>query len=289
MDHGGGAVTAGSLLERAELERSAGRGPGPRSSTPGRPSWLLAAGTSTCRSRRVLGLARCQPYNETPGALPVRLHEPYVLTRDATQRSRLASALARCWAYAGEPRRARPFAGEALAIAEGSGDAVLLADALDAGLTAWWGPDELERGGRGRCGCGDVAAHLPDPDARLQAAPVGADPGVGGPRRPAGAPGRPRLELLAGESPKARFFAASRRLALDLFRGRTDTLTALRLRRRGGHPVTLDPRCLRRPPRHGRGIWPGRRRRDHVRRRGPDLRVLRGGAAASRPSAPRPP
>lgn len=235
------AVTAGSLLERAELERSAGRGARATELYTKAAELAARGGDLDVQVEAVLGLARCQPYNETPGALPVRLHEPYVLTRDATQRSRLASALARCWAYAGEPRRARPFAGEALAIAEGSGDAVLLADALDAGLTAWWGPDELERRRAWAVRLGDVAAHLPDPDARLQAhlwALTLAWEVLDVPRvlREVRA-----LELLAGESPKARFFAASRRLALDLFRGRTDTLTVLHSAAEEATRVTLVP------------------------------------------------
>ena len=52
------------------------------------------------------------------------------------------------------------------------------------------------------------------------------------------------IELLAEESPRAAFFAASRRLALDLLRGRTDTLPALRARRRGAAPADADPRRL---------------------------------------------
>jgi hypothetical protein len=236
-----GADTAASLLQRADLERSAGRGA--EASALYTQAAGLAAGDSDLdvQVEAVLGLARCQPFNETPGTLPVRLHEPYTLTRDPTQRLRLASALARCWAYAAEPLRARPFADEALVLAENSGSEVLLADALDAALTAWWGPDELDRRRGWAARLGDAAAHLPDPNARLQAhlwaltlAWEVLD--VSRMLREVRA-----LELLADESPKARFFAASRRLALDLFQGRTDTLPALRAAAEDASRLTLVP------------------------------------------------
>jgi tetratricopeptide (TPR) repeat protein len=236
-----GAVTAASLLQRAELERSAGRGAQAVALYTRAAELAAAGGDLDVQVDAVLGLAGCQPFNETPGTLPVRLHEPYALTHDPRQRSRLASALARCWAYAGEPRRARPFADEALAIAESSGSAVLLADALDAALTAWWGPDELERRRGWAVRLGDAAAHLPDPDARLQAhlwaltlAWEVLD--VSRILREIHA-----LEVLADESPRARFFAASRRLALDLFHGRTHTLPALRAAAEDASRLTLIP------------------------------------------------
>ena len=235
------AVTAASLLRRAEVARSAGRGDDAASLYARAADLAARAGDLDARIDAVLGLARCQPFNETPGALPVQLHEPYLLTDDPTQRVRLACALARCWAYAAEPRRARPFADEALGVAEDLGDAVLRADALDAALAAWWGPDHLDKRRGWAVRLGDEAAHLPDADSRLQAQlwaltlawEVLDVPGI--------LRGMRALELLGAESPKARFFAASRRLALDLFRGRTDTLATLRASAEEASRLTLIP------------------------------------------------
>ena len=65
---------------------------------------------------------------------------------------RLAAALARCWAYANEAARARPFAAEALDLAQELDEPPLLADALDAALASHWGPDELPDAESGPCG-----------------------------------------------------------------------------------------------------------------------------------------
>src|SRR6478672_3069815 len=75
----------------------------------------------------VLGLARGQHYNQTPGRLPVHLHAAYDAVSAPHTKARLAAALARCWAYANEPRRAEPFAHEALALAEADQDQAGLA------------------------------------------------------------------------------------------------------------------------------------------------------------------
>src|SRR5690242_9636417 len=77
----------------------------------------------------VLGLARGQQYNLPPGLLPIRLHAAYEAVDEPHHRAQLAAALARCWAYANEPRRAKPFAIEALHLAERQDDPVLMADA----------------------------------------------------------------------------------------------------------------------------------------------------------------
>ena len=69
-----------------------------------------ADGDLDARVAAVLGLARGQEYNLTPGLLPVRLHAAYDATTEPAPRARLAAALARCWSYANEPVRARPFA-----------------------------------------------------------------------------------------------------------------------------------------------------------------------------------
>ena len=175
----------------------------------------------------VLGSARGQHYNVDPGLLPVRLHAVYEVTDDPTLRSRLAAALARCWAYTNEPRRARPFAIEALHLADRQDDPVLLVDALDAALVTYWGPDDLavRREWAGRIA--DTAAHLADPDARLQAqlwALTVAWEVLDLPRMHRS---MRAIELLAEVSPRAEFFAATRRLPLELLRANLDTIPML--------------------------------------------------------------
>ena len=114
------AVPASAVLAQAEAAWSTndapeamtllrpGRRPGRGHRRPGR---LLV--------EAVLGLARGQQYNLTPGVLPVRLRAAYDAAPDPSDRARLGAALARCWAYANEPARAQPFASEALARADG--------------------------------------------------------------------------------------------------------------------------------------------------------------------------
>jgi hypothetical protein len=170
------------------------------------------------RIAAVLGLARGQQYNLAPGLLPVRLYAVYEQATELAARIRLGSALARCWSYANEPLRARPFADAALARAEDEGDSTLLADALDAALTAHWGPDELARRRDWAVRLGDAAAHLLDPDARLQAHLWELTVGWEVLDLPRMHRGLRAIEILGDESPRARFFAASRRLALELLR-----------------------------------------------------------------------
>lgn len=174
------------------------------------------------RVAAVLGLARGQQYNFTPGLLPVRLHNAYAATSDLTARARLAAALARCWAYANEPDRSRPFAAEALRLAQHLGEPGLLADALDAALASHWGPDELAQRREWAVRLDDAAAHLRDPDARLQAQLWGLSVAWEVLDLPRMHRCMRAIELLADESPRARFFAASRRLPLELLRGNDD-------------------------------------------------------------------
>lgn len=215
-----GEPSAESLLARAELAWAGGDGPAAIALFERAGATAEAEGDLSRRVRAVLGQARGQRYNLTPGALPVRLHAVYDLVDDPVPRERLAAALARCWAYANEPRRARPFAIEALHLASQADDPVLLTDALDAALVTHWGPDDLALRKDWATGLADAAAHLADPDARLQAQlwtltvawEVLDLPAI---HRAMGA-----IELLADESPRAEFFAASRRLPIELLRGR---------------------------------------------------------------------
>lgn len=189
--------------------------------------------------RAVLDLAAAQPFNETPGELPVRLHAVLGRVTAPGDRVRIGAALARCWAYANQPGRARGFADEALREAETLGDPVLVCAALDATLATGWGPDDLERRRDGARRLGDVAAHLPDPDARLQAHLWGLTVAWEVLDVPRMHREMRALERLGDESPRAAFFAASRRLALDLLRGRSDT--AAELRRRASEAARRTP------------------------------------------------
>ena len=98
---------------------------------------------------------------------------------------------------------------------------------LDAALATHWGPDELEVRVHLARRLADVAAHLDEVAARLKShlwlLTVAAETlDVSELNRQVRA-----LERLGEESRKALFFAASRRLMLDLMRGRTDTIAPL--------------------------------------------------------------
>jgi hypothetical protein len=178
-------------------------------------------GDSDARVAAVLGLAQGQQYNLIPGLLPVRLHAAYDGSKTTHARARLAAALARCWAYASQPYRARPFALEAMDLADQCDDPVLLADALDAALASYWGPDDLPRRRDWAVRLDDAAAYLPDVDARLQAQLWGLTVAWEVLDLPRMHRCIRAIEQLAEDSPRARFFAASRRLPLELLRNRT--------------------------------------------------------------------
>src|SRR5690242_11630489 len=221
------ATSAVSLLALAEVAWAGGDGPVAMTHFDRAAAAAQEHDDLPALAAAVLGLARGQAYNLTPGRLPVRLHAVYDAVEEPRLRARLAAALARCWAYAGEPRRAAPFAIEALHLAEQHDDPVLLADALDAALTSHWGPDDLALRRDWAVRLGDAAAHLADPDAQLQAhlwSLTVAWEILDLPRmhRSMGA-----IELVAEESARAEFFAASRRLPIELLRGRLDVATRL--------------------------------------------------------------
>ena len=140
----------------------------------------------------------------------------------------LAAALARAWAYSGQPARAAGFAAEAQADAERRGDPTLLADALDAQLAVHWGPDQLADRLRLTDRLEEAAAHLTDVEARLSAQLWRLSTGLevldsAAVRRQLRA-----LDLLATESGSARvaFFAASRRGMHALLTGDLDAARA---------------------------------------------------------------
>ncbi|MCU7724942.1 hypothetical protein ODJ79_14540 [Actinoplanes sp. KI2] len=216
------------LLDRADGHRAAGRGADAGPLYAEATDLALAAGDLPAAIRAVLALARGQRFDVQPGLIPARLHDVYVRATEPADRARLAAALARVWAYASRPHRAAPFATTALELARAEGDPVLLADCLDATLTAHWGPDDLDRRRGWAQELDDVVAHLRDPQARLQAylwALTVAWELLDLPRihRHLRA-----LEELGAADAEARFFAAPRRLAADLLLGRLDTAPLLR-------------------------------------------------------------
>ena len=222
-----GEPSTTSLLARAEQAWAGGDGAAALALFDQAAALAEAQGNLAGRGAALLGLARGQQYNLIPGSLPGRLYDVYQQVDDPVLRTRLAAALARCWAYANEPRRARPFAIEALHLADQSDDALLLVDALDAALASHWGPDDLALRRDWAVRLADAAAHLIDGDARLQAdlwSLTVAWETLDLPRihRFVHA-----IELLAEHSARAEFFAASRRLPVELLRGRGELAPGL--------------------------------------------------------------
>lgn len=236
-----GEPSAESLLARAEQAWAGGDGPSAIALFGRADEAAEAAGDLERRTRAVLGLARGQQYNLTPGSLPVRLHAAYDLVDDPVPRARLAAALARCWGYANQPRRARPFAIEALHLAQHQDDPVLLAEALDAALVTHWGPDDLAMRREWALQLADTAAHLADPETRLQAELWTLTVAWEVLDLPALHRSMRAIELLADESPKAAFFAASRRLPIELLRGRLDLTQGLIERAAGAAKTAVIP------------------------------------------------
>jgi hypothetical protein len=188
---------------------------------------VMDSGEVHARTRLALDLAGTYVFGTEPGRIPAVLFEAYDAAPTDGDRARLGAALARCWAYAGERDRAVPFAVAAVKAAESTGHAEVLADALDAALATHWGPDELEVRVELAARLADVTAHVADPDTRTKAhlwlltvATEVLD--LAELNRQLHA-----LEVLGEESRRARFFAASRRLMVDLMRGRTDTIEPL--------------------------------------------------------------
>src|SRR4051812_16912039 len=178
-------------------------------------------------TRAVLGAASGYVFGAEPGRLPAELYDVLVRTTDDTDRARVAAALARCWVYAGQAARAVPFADEAVERAQRVDRPGLLADCLDAALAARWGPDDLDTRVELAERLDEVAAHVLDPHTRLQAHLWGLQAACESLNLQAVHRHMRALERLGEESPRAQFFAASRRLMLDLLRGRTDTAPRL--------------------------------------------------------------
>jgi hypothetical protein len=187
----------------------------------------LDTGEVDARTKEALDLAGTYVFGTEPGRIPGVLFAAYDAAATERDRALLASALARCWAYAGEHQRAVPFAVDGVRHAEAVGDAALLADALDAALATHWGPDELEVRAELAEKLAETTAHLVDVEARLKAhlwlLHVAAETlDLAAINRQMRA-----LERLGEDSRRALFFAASRRLMVDLMLGRTDTVQTL--------------------------------------------------------------
>jgi hypothetical protein len=127
-----------------------------------------AEGDVASMCEAALGLAGVQAYGVHAGRIPAYLFEAYS-TASGAQRIRLAAAIARSWAYGGDPVRGVPFAQEAVAAARESRDSALLADALDAELLMRWGPEDFADRLRITAELEDTVAYLPDVEARMSA------------------------------------------------------------------------------------------------------------------------
>ena len=215
------------LLERADAARAAGRVQEAAGLYDEAIARCRADGDLTRWTRAVLGAASGYVFGAEPGRLPAQLYDVLVRTTDDTDRARIATALGRCWVYAGQASRGVQFADEAVDRAQRVDVPELLADCLDAALAAHWGPDDLQARVELAGQLDEVAAHVLDPDARLQAHLWGLQVACESLDVQAIHRHMRALERLGDESPRAQFFAASRRLMLDLLRGRTDTAARL--------------------------------------------------------------
>jgi hypothetical protein len=215
------------LLDQADALRLAGRGADARPLYDKVINRARSDGDLARWTRAALGAASVYVYGTDPGNVPAQLYDLLARTVDDANRARLGAALARCWAYAGHSPRARSFANEAVSDAERTNQLELLADCLDAALACNWGPDELEVRVRLAARLDEIAAHALDANARLQAHMWGLQVGCEALDLQSIHRHMRALDRLGEESPRARFFAASRRLMLDLLRGRTDTAPEL--------------------------------------------------------------
>jgi hypothetical protein len=182
-----------------------------------------AAGDPEAMAAAALALAATPTFGGVPGGVPAALFEARAVARGA-MRIRLSAALARAWAYAGEPERAAGFAAEAEADAGQQGDATLLAHALDAQLSVHWGPDQLVDRLRLTDRLEDAAAHVTDVESRLSAHLWRLSIALETLDNAAVRRQLRALDLLAVESGSARvaFFAASRRGMHALLTGDLD-------------------------------------------------------------------
>ena len=129
-------VAADVLLDRADAARAAGRGEVAAGLYDQAAAICRTAGDLDRWTRAVLGAAAVQLFGAEPGKLPAQLYDVLARTTDDATRARLAAALARCWAYAGQVSRAVQFADEAIERAARLDAPDLLADCLHNDLQA---------------------------------------------------------------------------------------------------------------------------------------------------------
>jgi hypothetical protein len=211
------------LLDQADALRLAGRGADARPLYDEVIDRTRSDGDLARWTSAALGAASLYVYGTDPGKLPAQLYDLLARTVDDADRARLGAALARCWAYAGHSPRARAFANQAVADAERTNQPELLADCLDAALACNWGPDELDVRVGLSARLDEIAAHALHATARVQAHMWGLQVACEALDLQSIHRHMRALDRLGEESPTALFFAASRRLMLDLLRGRTDT------------------------------------------------------------------
>ncbi|MGZ4483184.1 MAG: hypothetical protein ACXVX0_19390 [Blastococcus sp.] len=200
------------LLRIAAGRRSAGSAEEARAAYVRAYDAARATGDVEAMTQAAVGLAAGQSFGTFPGRVPAFLHEAYVLAT-GVQRARVAVALARAWVYGGDAGRAVGFATEAVTVADGTGDAALLAEALDAQLLVHWGPDDLAERLRITRRLEDTAVHLVDVEPRLSAHLWRLTTAVECLDSPGVLRQLRALDALAEESgsPRVRFFAAARR------------------------------------------------------------------------------
>jgi hypothetical protein len=182
------------------------------------------AGDTERMAEAALSLPSGQQFGEHPGQIPALVHEAYVAAADPPMQARLAAALARAWVYGGDAPRGVPFAEKAVSIADGIGDPLILADALDAALLSRWGPDDFTGRLQLSVRLADTAAHLTATEPRLSAylwrlTTAWECLDVIAVQRQLRA-----LDVLAGEtgSPRVAFFAGARRAMYALVAGELD-------------------------------------------------------------------
>ena len=220
---------ARALLQRATEARSKGDVEGARAAYLAAFDAARASGDAHLMTEAALAFPGVQRFGVHPGMLPALLHEAYEAAGEPPARCRLAAAVARAWAYGGEPRRAAVFADEANQLAATIDEPALRADALDAALLARWGPDDFAERVSLAARLADVAAHIADPEVvlsallwRLTTAWECLD--IVAIRRQLRA-----LDLLAQESgsPRVAFYAGSRRCMYALAVDDLDAATTL--------------------------------------------------------------
>jgi hypothetical protein len=165
---GGSREDSAELLRRAAAARAAGDAEAARVAYAQAYHDARQSDDVEVMTEAALGLAAGHIFGTDLGRVPALLHEAYTIA-EGVARARLAVALARVWVYGGNPSRAVQFATEAVAAADGHGDAVVLAEALDAELLVHWGPDDLAERLRITTRLQDTVAHVADVESRMSA------------------------------------------------------------------------------------------------------------------------